>query len=108
MVEGCLTHSKGEDMKFLGLLLIHMGLTTPSFGADPIIEDIAVLIARAYVVGAEFEVDGDLEQELFAADNKTSSGFEFLVQDLSGDCGLTVFVNIDGSIDKAKTKQGCY
>ncbi len=75
--------------------------------AEIINEATSVLIARAYVTGLGYQVDGNLEDELYKPSKVNLDSYEFLVQDVSGDCGLTVVVKFDGSIDLDKTKSSC-
>ena len=76
--------------------------------ASWISENVAVLIARAYVVGLDYPMEGSVEEEISRAEKVDSSGYTFFVIDTSGDCGLTIFVNKDGSINQNKTKNKCY
>lgn len=73
----------------------------------PINEEVAVLIARAYVVGVQYPVDGNLEEELFEASLETELDYKFVVLDASGDCALEVVVTKMGAIDPVQTKASC-
>ncbi len=93
-------------MNKLILFLIFLSSNT-LFASRHIDEHVAVLIARAYVTGMSYPVDGLIEEEVINPEKIDKIGYSFLVLDASGDCALTVFIKYDGSVDKSMSQQSC-
>lgn len=94
-------------MKFLTIIILSV-FAFPTFAASSkISEEIAVLVATAYAQGLPAKitdyVETTIEEELANPWYSDSYGYQFVMYDMSGDCGFVISVNFDGSINKDQT-----